>query len=65
MISKASVKGTLENLSVTYGKTKLKKGLHYTITPDPSGAKKNKIKVTITGLGDFAGSSVTKTIKVQ
>lgn len=64
-ISKASVKGTLENLTVTYGRTPLRQNIDYTVTPDASGAKKNKIKVTITGLDDFAGSSVTKTIRLQ
>ena len=64
-ISKASVKGTMKNLSVTYNKRPLKEGVHYKLVPDAAGAKKNKIKITITGLGDFAGSSVTKTIKIQ
>ncbi len=64
-ISKASVKGTMENLTVTYGRTPLRQNIDYTATPDASSAKNNKIKVTITGLGDFAGSSVTKTIKMQ
>lgn len=62
-ISKAVVKGTQENLTVTYGRTKLKEGVHYTVASDVSSAKNNKIKVTITGLGDFAGSTVTKNIK--
>ncbi len=64
-ISKASVKGTIKNLSVTYSKKRLKEGVQYKIIPDASGMKNNKTKVTITGLGDFAGSSVTKTIKIQ
>ena len=64
-ISKASVKGTLKNFTVSYGKTPLTQSIDYKAVPDTSGAKKNKIKVTITGLGDFAGSSVTKTIKVK
>lgn len=64
-ISKSSVKGTMKNLMVSYNKTQLVEGTHYEITPDTSGTKKNKVKVTITGLGDFAESSVTKTIKVQ
>ncbi len=62
-ISKASIKGTMKNLSVTYNKKQLKEGVHYKLAPDASSANKNKIKITITGLGDFAGSSVTKTIK--
>ncbi len=64
-ISKASIKGTMKNLSVTYNKKQLKEGVQYKIIPDASGMKKNKTKVTITGLGDFLGSSVTKTIKIQ
>lgn len=64
-ISKASIKGTMKNLSVTYNKKQLKEGVQYKIIPDASGMKKNKTKVTITGLGDFSGSSVTKTIKIQ
>lgn len=64
-ISKATVKGTKENLSVAYGRTKLKEGVHYTVTPDTSGVKNNKVKVTITGLGDFAGSEVTKKVKIK
>ncbi len=64
-ISKASIKGTIKNLSVTYNKKQLKEGVQYKIIPDASGMKKNKTKVTITGLGDFSGSSVTKTIKIQ
>lgn len=64
-ISKASIKGTIKNLSVTYSKKQLKEGVQYKIIPDASGMKNNKTKVTITGLGDFAGSSVTKTIKIQ
>ena len=64
-ISKASIKGTIKNLSVTYSKKQLKEGGQYKIIPDASGMKNNKTKVTITGLGDFAGSSVTKTIKIQ
>ena len=64
-ISKASIKGTMKNLSVTYNKKQLKEGVQYKIIPDASGMKKNKTKVTITGLGDFLVSSVTKTIKIQ
>ena len=55
----------MKNLSVTYNKRPLKEGVHYKLVPDAASAKKNKIKITITGLGDFAGSSVTKTIKIQ
>ena len=64
-ISKASIKGSIKNLSVTYSKKQLKEGVQYKIIPDASGMKNNKTKVTITGLGDFSGSSVTKTIKIQ
>lgn len=64
-ISKASVKGTKENLRITYGGKILKEGTHYeTPSFDETSIKKNKIKVTITGKGDFTGS-VTKTVKVQ
>ena len=64
-ISKASVKGTKEELMLTYGKTQLKEGVHYTVASDTSSIKNNKIKVTITGFGDFAGSTVTKTVKIK
>lgn len=64
-ISKASVKGTRSSLLLTYSRHKLRQGTDYeTPSYDESSLKKNKIKVTITGKGDFTGS-VTKTIKVQ
>ena len=64
-ISKAAVKGTKENLMLTYGGKILKEGTHYEIPSfDETSIKKNKIKVTITGKGDFTGS-VTKTVKIQ
>lgn len=64
-ISKATVKGTRENLRLIYGGKILKEGTHYeTSSFDETGIKKNKIKVTITGKGDFTGN-VTKTVKVQ
>lgn len=64
-VTKASVKGTMETLTLTYKKAKLREGSDYTVTPDVSGAKKNRMKITITGLGDFAGSTVTKNVKVN
>ncbi len=64
-ISKAIVKGTKEKLTVSYGKTTLKEGVHYTVTPDASVAKGNKVKIKITGLGDFAGSEVSQKVKLK
>ena len=59
------VKGTRSSLLLTYSRHKLRQGTDYeTPSYDESSLKKNKIKVTITGKGDFTGS-VTKTIKVQ
>lgn len=64
-ISKVVVKGTKENLRLTYSGKILKEGIHYELPSyDEAGMKNNKIKVTITGKGDFIGS-VTKTVKVQ
>ncbi|MDE6365462.1 MAG: DUF285 domain-containing protein, partial [Lachnospiraceae bacterium] len=66
-ISKAAVKGTHENLTLTYGSNKLKEGVHYTVTSDASGARSGgkKMNIKIKGLGDFAGSEMTKSVKVQ
>lgn len=64
-MSKASVKGTRNNLIVIYNKKSLRQGIHFeTPSYDESTLKKNKIKVTLTGKGDFTGT-VTKTVKVQ
>ncbi|MEZ3429461.1 MAG: hypothetical protein K1W36_04205, partial [Lachnospiraceae bacterium] len=64
-ISRTTVKGTKEKLTVSYGKTTLKEGVHYTVTPDASVAKGNKVKIKITGLGDFAGSEVSQKVKLK
>ncbi|MCM1089641.1 MAG: InlB B-repeat-containing protein [Butyrivibrio sp.] len=63
-ISKASVKGNREEgLTLTYNKKTLREGVDYTLSYDETSVKNNKIKVTIKGLGDFAGSEVIKTVK--
>ena len=66
-IAKAAVKGTKDSLTLTYGGTRLKEGVHYTVTYDASGAKagSKKIKIKLEGLGDFAGSEVTKSVKAR
>ena len=62
-ISKVSVKGTMTaGLVVTYNKRILKEGTDYTL--EYGAVNKNKIKVTLTGTGDFIGT-VTKTVKIQ
>lgn len=61
-IKKASVKGTQGALTLTYAKRVLKEGEDYKITYGE--VNKNKIKVTIEGIGDFKGS-VTKTVKAK
>lgn len=63
-ISKASVKGNMvDGLTLTYGKRNLIENTDYNLSYDEGSRKKNKIKVTISGLGDFAASTVTKTVK--
>ena len=66
-IAKAAVKGTKDSLTLTYGGTKLKEGVHYTVTYDAASAKagSKKIKIKLEGLGDFAGSEVTKSVKAR
>ncbi len=63
-ISKAAVKGTMEHFTLTYGGTKLKEGVHYTITSTAKAGSK-KVKIKIEGLGDFAGSEMTKSVKAK
>ena len=63
-ISKAAVKGTMEHFTLTYGGTKLKEGVHYTITSNAKAGSK-KVKIKIEGLGDFAGSEMTKRVKAK
>lgn len=64
-ISKASVKGKKGSLTVMYGKENLKEGVDYKKPVyNVADIKKNKVKVTITGKGDFMGS-VTKTVKMR
>ncbi len=63
-ISKAAVKGTMEHFTLTYGGTKLKEGVHYTITSTAKAGSK-KVKIKIEGLGDFAGSEMTKRVKAK
>ena len=62
-ISKASVKGTQGNLTLTYSKRTLKEGADYE-KPIYGSASKNKIKVTIKGKKDFTGE-VTKSVKIH
>ena len=62
-ISKASVKGTQGNLTLTYSKRTLKEGADYE-KPVYGSASKNKIKVTIKGKKDFTGE-VTKSVKIH
>ena len=62
-ISKASVKGTQGNLTLTYSKRTLKEGADYE-KPIYGSASKNKIKVTIKGKNDFTGE-VTKSVKIH
>lgn len=63
-ISKASVKGNREEgLTLTYSKKTLREGTDYSLSYDETSVNKNKIKVTIMGLGNFEGSEVTKTVK--
>ncbi len=66
-IAKAAVKGTKDSLTLTYGGTRLKEGVHYTVTYDAASAKagSKKIKIKLEGLGDFAGSEVTKSVKAR
>ncbi len=62
-IAKVSVKGTkAEGINVVYNKRTLKEGIDYTL--EYGEENKNKVKVTLTGKGDFTGS-VTKTVKLQ
>lgn len=64
-ISKASVKGKKGSLTIMYGKESLKEGADYKKPVyNAADIKKNKVKVTITGKGDFMGS-VTKTVKMR
>lgn len=64
-ISKVSVKGTSENLVLYYGRRKLKEEADYEKPVyDDASLKNKKIKVNITGKGDFTGM-VTKTVKIQ
>ena len=60
-ITGVSVKGTQGKLSLTYNNRALKEGVHYEL-PVYGEIKKNKIKVTIKGKGDFAGQT-TKYVK--
>ncbi|MDE7253340.1 MAG: InlB B-repeat-containing protein [Acetatifactor sp.] len=63
-IVKASVKGNREEgLTLTYSKKTLREGIDYLLFYDETSVKQNKIKVTIFGLGDFAGSWVMKNVK--
>ena len=62
-ITKASLKGTQGNLSLTYSKGILKQGADYE-QPVYGEVKKNKIKVTIKGKGDFTGT-MQKSVKLQ
>lgn len=63
-IMKASVKGNREEgLTLTYSKRTLREGTDYLLDYDETSVNKNKIKVTIFGLGDFAGSFVMKSVK--
>ncbi len=62
-ITKASLKGTQGNLTLTYSKGILKQGTDYE-QPIYGEVKKNKIKVTIKGKGDFTGT-MQKSVKVQ
>jgi len=57
-IRKASVKGTKNNLVLTYSKRALKEGTDYE-KPVYGAENKNKVEVTIKGKGDFTGE-VTK-----
>ena len=63
-ISKAAVKGTIGQLTLTYGGMKLKEGVHYTMTTNAKAGSK-KVKIKLEGLGDFAGSEVTKSVKAK
>lgn len=63
-ISKASVKGNREEgLTLTYNKKTLREGIDYLLFYDENSVNKNKITVTIFGLGDFADSWVMKNVK--
>ena len=62
-ITKASLKGTQGNLTLTYSKGILKQGADYE-QPVYGEVKKNKIKVTIKGKGDFTGT-MQKSVKLQ
>ena len=61
-ITKASLKGTQGNLTLTYSKGILKQGTDYE-QPIYGEVQKNKIKVTIKGKGDFTGT-MTKSVKM-
>ena len=62
-ITKAALKGTQGNLTLIYSKGILKQGTDYE-QPIYGEVKKNKIKVTIKGKGDFTGT-MQKSVKVQ
>ncbi len=62
-ITKASLKGTQGNLTLTYSKGILKQGIDYE-QPVYGEVQKNKIKVAITGKGDFTGT-MQKSVKLQ
>lgn len=58
-ISKAALKGTQNNLTLIYSKKKLKEGTDYK-KPVYDKPDKNKVEVTIEGIGDFTGTLVKK-----
>ena len=62
-IKKASLKGTQDNLLLTYNKRTLREGTDYEILKYET-MNKNKVKVTIKGKKDFT-DEMEKTIKVQ
>ena len=62
-ITKASLKGTQNNLTLIYNKHDLKVETDYG-KPVYGTEEKNKVKVTITGKGDFIGT-MTKKIKTK
>ncbi|MDD3413789.1 MAG: hypothetical protein PHY47_07290 [Lachnospiraceae bacterium] len=59
---KISIKGTAQNLQITYKKQKLYRGYDYTVVEGDT--VKGKTTITITGINDFTGS-ITKNIKAK
>ena len=62
-LKKAVIKGTKGKLTLLYNKRKLKEGTDYRM-PQYGKTEKNKVEVTIVGIGDFTGE-VTKKVKVS